>query len=55
MFVRISVINILREIGTQESIPTLKAVIAENIAALKFPAQDATKAINGRMRLNKGK
>jgi hypothetical protein len=55
MFLRIATINILREIGTQESIPALKAVIAENVAALKFPAQDAIKAINGRMRLNKGK
>jgi hypothetical protein len=54
VFLRMTAINLIKEIGTQESLPVLHEVIAEGNIQLKFPAQDATKAINGRRR-NKGK
>jgi hypothetical protein len=49
-FLRMSAINLIKEIGTQESLPVLRKVIEEGKIQLKFPAQDAIKAINARRR-----
>jgi HEAT repeat protein len=52
VFLRLSTIGILKEIGTRESVPTLKGVIAEDNVHLKLPAQEAIKTINMRARKN---
>jgi hypothetical protein len=46
---------VIKEIGTQESVPVLRAVAAEDNVHLKGPAQEALKAINARIRKGKGK
>jgi HEAT repeat protein len=55
VFLRLSAIGVIKEIGTQESVPVLRAVAAEDNVHLKGPAQDALKAINARIRKGKGK
>ena len=52
VFLRLSTIGILKEIGTRESVPALRAVVAEDNVHLKLPAQEAIRTINMRARKN---
>jgi LSD1 subclass zinc finger protein len=50
VFLRLATVNLLKEIGTQESLPALREMIAEDNVHLKSAAQDPIKAINARRR-----
>jgi hypothetical protein len=52
VFLRLSTIGILKQIGTRESVPTLRKVVDEGNVHLKVAAQEAIKTINMRTRKN---
>src|SRR5262249_46665229 len=52
VFLRLSTIGVLKEIGTRESVPTLRKVVDEGNVHLKAAAQEAIKTINMRARKN---